>query len=85
MGTLGPTEMKDAYIKSPPQDCMCTCSPGKDRKIAGTDDQSVPAMYSSNVGISEGWKILWSKIFRDLCVARIILEGKDYRNMRDKS
>lgn len=37
---------------------MCTCSPGKDRKIAGTDDQSVPAMYSGNVGVGEGWNAL---------------------------
>ena len=63
MGTLGPTEMKDAYIKSPPQDCMCTCSPGKGRKIAGTDDQSVPAMYSGNVGVWEEWKVFRNKNF----------------------
>ena len=67
-GTVGPIEMKDAYIKSPPQDCMCTCSPGKDRKIAGTDDRSVPAMYSGNVGAWEGWKVFQNKNFPSLGV-----------------
>lgn len=47
---------------------MCTCSPGKDRKIAGTDDQSVPAMYSSNVGVNEEWKVFGSKNFLALGV-----------------
>lgn len=71
-GTLGPTEMKDAYIKSPPQDCMCTCSPGKDRKIAGTDDQSVPAMYSSNVGVRERMESFGEQDFLALFKARVV-------------
>ena len=72
MGSLGPTEMKDVYIKSPPQNCMCTCSPGKDRKIAGTDDQSVPAMYSSNVGVRERMESFGEQDFLALFKARVV-------------